>query len=833
MHRALLLFILAFCPAVMLSAQGLSLHWELLSNGLRGFEDTHRVRFTLVNAGNEGFGDSGWALYWNQAPRGAILQDTASGLQVRWINGDFYEMRPLQGFTLLPGDSAVHEIIFSGFAIKETDSPLGVYWVDAKGVPRPMDRVAIAPFQRRAQFRRGPLDQEPDPDPGFLFRQAEKLPSMAAVKPYPLIPMPSKFEYGEGRFKIGKETTIAFDPSFENEFRQLQQGWPGNLQVRSKASKLRLLKDPGITGEEAYALHVSPTGIELRASGNAGMFYAVMTLLSLMENASIPACKIDDAPAYAYRGMQVDVARNFQSVAAIYRLIDQMATYKLNKLLLYLTEDEAWRVEIPKFPELTQVGARRGHTLDEENFLQPAYGSGYDPTNPSSPGNGFYSREDFIAILRYAAKRHVEVIPEVNFPAHARAAILAMENRYRRLMAEGNPAEAERFRLTDPDDQSEYLSAQFYTDNVVCACRPSVVDFYAEVLDAFVEMYQEAGLQLKTFHTGGDEVPNKAWSASPICKAYLEMNPRVGHVRNLHKDLLRRLLGLLETRGISAGAWEEVAFEYDADGKASVHSEFAGKGLIPYIWNNLWGQQDLGYRIANRGYPIVLCPVTNLYFDLAYSNDPREPGLYWAGFVDEEDAFSLLPEDLFLSTKASDMGMPFVPERDFKGMERLEERGRANILGLQGQLWGETIKGMEMLEYYYLPKMLGLAQRAWQGMPAWAEITDPEKRETARVQDYSAFLQRVAGREFMRMEAASPAFHYRIPPPGITQRGDSLLMNSIYPGMTIKYTLDGSEPGWDSPTYTAPIRGSFPVVRAKIFNSTGRSGLESQIHTPQ
>lgn len=346
-------------------------------------------------------------------------------------------------------------------------------------------------------------------------------------------------------------------------------------------------------------------------------------------------------------------------------------------------------------------------------------------------------------------------------------------------------------------------------------------------------MYKEAGLELKTFHTGGDEVPNKSWSASPICKVYLEANPRIGHVRNLHKDLLRRLLGLLEARGITAGGWEEVAFEYDTNGKASVHTDFADKGLIPYIWNNLWGQQDLGYRLANRGYRIVLCPVTNLYFDLAYSNDPREPGLYWAGFVDEEDAFSLLPEDLFLSTKASDMGRLFVPERDFKGMERLEEGGKANILGLQGQLWGETIKGMEMLEYYYLPKMLGLAQRAWQGMPAWAFVTDPVNRETQRIQDYSAFLHRVVQREFMRMDAVSPSLHYRIPPPGIVQRGDTLLMNSIYPGMTIKYTLDGSMPQWYSPTYTKPIRGRFPLVRAKVFNVKGRSGLESQIFTPQ
>lgn len=833
MYRILLWFLLVLAPGAASFAQGLSLNWELISNELHGFKEVHRARFTLINSGSRVLGQGEWALYWNQAPHGIIAQDTDSGLEAQWINGDFYVMRPTPGFSFLSGDTVVHEIVFSGFTIKETDGPLGVYWVDSMGMPHKMDLVEIAPFQRREQLRRGPLDQESNPDPEFLFREGEKISLPTAETAYPLLPVPRNFKRGEGFFKIGRATTIDFDPFFEKAFQHLQAGWPGRLHADAKAAKVRMVKDPGVPGAEAYTIAVSSSGIELRASTQAGMFYAVITLLALTEKAVVPACRITDAPAYPYRGMHVDVARNFQSVTAIYRLIDQMAAFKLNKLLLYLTEDEAWRIEIPQFPELTRVGARRGHTLEEESFLQPAYGSGYDPENPSSPGNGFYSREDFIGILRYAAARHIEVIPEVNFPAHARAAIVAMENRYRCLMAEGNPKEAERFRLIDPDDRSEYLSAQSYTDNVVCACRPSVLDFYAEVLDAFVGMYQEAGLELKTFHTGGDEVPNKAWSASPICKAYLEANPHIGHVRNLHKDLLRRILGLLEARGIAAGGWEEVALEYDSEGKASVHADFAEKGLIPYIWNNLWGQQDLGYRMANRGYPIVLCPVTNLYFDLAYSNDPREPGLYWAGFVDEQAAFSLVPEDLFLSTRVSDMGVPFVPERDFKGMERLNDIGRSNILGLQGQLWGETIKGREMLEYYYLPKMLGLAQRAWQGMPAWAAIADPKEREMERRKDYSAFLYRVTGREFLRMDAASPSFHYRIPPPGITQRGDFLLMNSIYPGMAIKYTLDGTAPRWDSPTYTGPIRGRFPHVRAKIFNATGRSGLESQIYTAQ
>ena len=142
---------------------------------------------------------------------------------------------------------------------------------------------------------------------------------------------------------------------------------------------------------------------------------------------ALPAVHIVDAPRFHYRGQHLDVARNFQSKESVEKLIDLMAFYKLNYLHLHLTDDEGWRIEIKQLPELTAVGGRRGHTLDEANWLQPSQGSGPDPK--AAPGSGFYTQRDFIEILRYARERHIKVIPEIDLPGHARAAIKSMQSR--------------------------------------------------------------------------------------------------------------------------------------------------------------------------------------------------------------------------------------------------------------------------------------------------------------------------------------------------------------------------------------------------------------------
>ncbi len=252
-----------------------------------------------------------------------------------------------------------------------------------------------------------------------------------------------------------------------------------------------------------------------------------------------------------------------------------LATYKVNHLLFYTTEDEGWRVEIDGLPELTKVGAQRQHTTGKEtNVLHPSYGSGPFANAEGKHGSGFYTKADFIEILKYANDRHIKVIPELNFPGHARAAIKSMEARYERLMKEGKEKEANEYRLIDPDDKSVYLSAQAYKDNVVSVGRESTYHFFEKVVDEMAKMYKEAGLTMDTFHTGGDEVAEGAWSGSPMAAKLIKENPEIKSPKNLQAYFFRRLVPRLEKRGLKIHGWEEVALTKTPAGKYLANPEF-------------------------------------------------------------------------------------------------------------------------------------------------------------------------------------------------------------------------------------------------------------------
>ena len=266
---------------------------------------------------------------------------------------------------------------------------------------------------------------------------------------------------------------------------------------------------------------------------------------------------------------------------------------------------------------------------------------------------------------------------------------------------------------------------------------------------------------------------------------------------------------------------------YDDNNQWYTNTDFVDKKVYPYIWNNLWGQQDLGNKMANRGYPIVLCNVTNLYFDLAYNKDPREPGLYWGGFMKTEDAFRFIPKNIFLSTTKDNMGNKLDPEKDFAGLEQITSEGLKNIFGIQAQLWSETVRGENMFEYYILPKLMGFAQRAWEGQPSWGNEADSTKRNAALDADWNRMANTLSQKDFPKLEKLNGGYHYRIPAPGVNVENGKLMMNSDYPGMEIRYTLDGSDPSTSSKVYEGPIDFTVGTVIAKVFNGSGRSGFST------
>ncbi len=415
------------------------------------------------------------------------------------------------------------------------------------------------------------------------------------------------------------------------------------------------------------------------------------------------------------------------------------------------------------------------------------------------------------------------MIPELNFPGHARAAIKSMEARYQRLMKEGKEEEANEYRLIDPEDKSVYLSAQLYKDNVVNVSRESTFRFFEKVVDEIGKMYEEAGLVMDVFHAGGDEVAEGAWTQSPEALELMQKNPDIKDPKNLQTYFFRELMKRMEKRNLTIHGWEEVALLKDDSGKYIPNPEFAGKKVVPYIWNNLFDYPDIGYRLANAGYQVVLCNVSNFYFDLAYDNDPLEPGLYWGGFINTKNAFAFAPYHMFNTTFTNAKGAEVFFESPSYGLQALQPEARKNIIGIEAQLWAETIKGREMLEYYLLTKMLGFAESAWAPERRWENEPNRTKRVKQIEEDWNFFANTIAQRELPKLSKINGGYAYRVPPAGAIIENGLLKANVALPGLKIHYTLDGTEPTLQSPVYKDPIPAN-AVIKLKTFDASGRSG---------
>jgi hexosaminidase len=535
--------------------------------------------------------------------------------------------------------------------------------------------------------------------------------------------------------------------------------------------------------------------------------------------------RIVDRPRFRYRGVHLDVARNFHSKDSVKKLLDLMAFYKLNRLHWHLTDDEGWRIEIRALPELTDVGARRGHTLDEGEHLIPSLGSGPFADPAASRGSGYYSQDDVVEILRYARARHIEVIPELDFPGHARAAIKSMEARQRRQTERGDAIGADTYLLRDPDDRSEYESVQMWRDNVVDVGRESTYRFISTVVSEISEMYQRAGVPLNSIHLGGDEVPQGVWEKSPASQQIpLNAASRIPPRGQLELQFLNRASDLLWRQSIQPACWEDCLLWELSDDPAAGRTRRAAKKPTPtaYVWNNVWGwgREDAAYRLANAGFDVVLCNATHLYFDLACEKDPAEHGYYWAAFVDARAPFELVPLDVFKNSHHDGMGNG-VSEQDFANRARLTEEGTEHILGIQGQLWSENLRSGETLEYMAFPRLIALAERAWARSPDWAQVESAVERKQQLNADWNQFANRLGQRELVRLDTLCGGVLYRLPPPGALVQNGHVYANIAYPGLAIRYTTDGSEPTSASASYDAPI----PVagrVNLKSFDTLGR-----------
>lgn len=493
----------------------------------------------------------------------------------------------------------------------------------------------------------------------------------------------------------------------------------------------------------------------VQASDEDGAWYAQVTLENLKRNAGgneIPNMVIEDWPDLGYRGFMLDISRNFTSKDNILKFIDLLAHYKVNVFHLHFGDDEGWRVEIEKFPELTTFGAyhefpyrnAEGEYV-EENYLMPSYNGGMDPEDMSSSANGHLTKEDYIEILKYAWERRISVIPEFDTPGHSRAAIKAMDAYSERV---GN----DEFRLSDPEDRSEYCSVQYYRDNALNVALPSTYRFIEEVFDALIAYHKEAGVPLPAIHVGGDEVASGAWTGSPACLKIMEERGW-DNIELMKSYYIENVLDIAEAKGVKIAGWQEVVMDLEDH----VYERLKKNLYSVNFWHTGHGQEEYPYKYANDGVPVVLSNMTNTYVDFAYTPDKTERGLSWGGFVDERRSFSLLPYDIYRSVRWDDKGrmrdIASLPE----GKTPLEIK--ENVVGVQAQLWTETVRCFDHVTSYVFPKVCGVFERAWNASPSWEGTTIAD--DPSFLQELDRYYSTVVSHEIPYYEDMQIAYRHR------------------------------------------------------------------------
>ena len=494
---------------------------------------------------------------------------------------------------------------------------------------------------------------------------------------------------------------------------------------------------------------------KVQAADEDGAQYAKVTLENLKRNAGgneLPNLVIEDWPDFGYRGFMLDISRNFTNKDNILKFIDLLAHYKASVFHLHFGDDEGWRVEIPQFPELTTYGAYHEFPYKDENgnytetnYLLPSYNGSVDPKDLTSSANGHLTAAEYVEIVKYAWERRITVIPEFDTPGHSRAAIKAMQ-------AYAERTGDDSYLLSDPEDKSEYCSVQYYKDNALNVALPSTYRFIEVVFDQLIAYHKEAGAPIPAIHVGGDEVPHGAWVGSEPCQKIMAERGW-DNIELLKSYYIENVLDIAESRGVKISGWQELVMDLEDH----VYERMKKNLYSVNFWHTGTGNEEFPYKYANDGVPAVLSNMTNTYVDFAYTPDKTERGLSWGGFVDERRSFSLLPFDIYRSVRWDDKGR-------IRNIEKLPEGktplvAKQNIIGVQAQLWTETVRSFDHVTSYVFPKVCGVFERAWNASPSWEGTTVAD--DPAFMTELDRYYSTVVDHEMPYYEAEGVVYRQR------------------------------------------------------------------------
>lgn len=812
----------------------------------------NQVMITLTNTGDEIKGRD-WAIYFHSIRQ--ILTVDNDQFSITHLTGDLHKIEPTAKFAGFPANQAV-EIPITGEYWQLFATDFMPRWYATSGDAKPKvlkstDTEDINEYLTQFtgdQWKRTKDDNNVlmTPESRFVKNEAVKTLTAANLRGQ-IIPTPMEVKIHPQDVNLSQGVALDLSALPKPAAEVVQQrfellglklnatGFPIKTSIQPAVFK----GDLAVSG--AYELKIGDKGAQVIGFDPSGVFYGLQSILSLVPtdgSQKIATLDAKDAPRFEYRGLFLDVGRNFKTKEAVLRLLDQMAAYKLNKFHFHLSDDEGWRIEIPGLPELTDVGSKRCHDLTENSCLLPQLGSGPDSSNL---GSGHFTRDDYIEILKYAQARQIDVIPEIDMPAHARAAVVSMEARYNNLMKQGKEKEANEFRLLDPTDDSNTTSVQFYErKSYLNPCLDSSKRFVDKVIGEMAQMHKEAGMPLTTWHFGGDEAKNirlgagfqdkngpiepgkgiidksvedKPWAKSQVCQEMVKQG-KVQDVEHLSSYFAIEVSKLVNAHGIEKmQAWQD-GLKDAKDAKDA--KEFATKRVGVNFWDTLfWGGADSINDWANKGYEVVASNPDYVYFDMPYEVNPSERGYYWATrFNDEEKVFSFAPDNMPQNAETS-------VDRDGNHFSAKSDKPWPGVHGISGQSWNETVRTDEQMEYMIFPRALPLAERAWH-RASWEQDyqADREYRggETHLVDtkaldtDWQRFANIMGQRELAKLDKAGIA--YRLPVPGARVVAGQLEANISLPGLIIQYSTDGGKQWQQYDTKVKPKVSGDVMIRS-------------------
>ncbi len=768
-----------------------------------------------------------WELHWNQMKGFVQAESLAEGIDFEWINGAHYFVLKFgKQWKLPPGESIQFSMQQQGIMDRIAMGPVGVFIVQEQ-------QTTTVAAQIEWKQAKG-LDSLKIPTAQDRYATMEGLEKLEKTELNWIVPTPNHLVF-EGSFR-NKDSlwSVDLDEQFSQQKKRLSSLVDSIFEIKtvwdqSSNANFLIHYDPA-QKSESYQLTIAKNIITLNASDYSGIVYGLQSLRQIitttaLEDIEWPLIKVDDSPRFGYRGFLLDIARNFYSPKKIKEVLDLMGLFKLNRLDFRLTDDEGWRIEIPDLPELTDIGAKRGYSLGQKDRLIPMYGSG---ANGAETGNGYINRQAFIDLLKFAHQRAIKIMPQISFPSHARAAIKAMDQRYENPQVHENNDQIKSYQLSDPDDQSKYRSAQNYNDNIICICQESAYHFYEKVVDEILAMYKEAEVTIDLFSIGADELPYGVWTASPICQDFIANNTLgISNVNDLYQYNLKRLKSILEKRNLTMAGWEDILLDHSekSQEETQIKSEHFNYEVIPYVWNNSWGEgrEDMIYKFANLGFKTVMSNSSAFYFDMTDDKDMENFGLNWSGYVDYRDAWGTDPENVFANyslNKKHGITPQYIVQK-----EKLQANKKNNLLGVQSQLWTETVRSASIFDELLSPNLPVFSERAWAARPHWMGMNRPDAQIKAMNLDWNLFANMLGQRSLPLLNSIYVDLAYDLPKPGAVIENDTLKVSVPFPGLRVRYTTSGLVPNQNDKLYHKPIsipKNSNIVLRT--FDVSGRGG---------